>query len=95
LPRTAHHARKPDDGKDIIVSITQDKHLYVGGNRVARVEDLVRAVSAERRKFPSKSVFVKGDSRAPYGTVREAMQALHDLDIEEIVLGTEEREKTP
>jgi biopolymer transport protein TolR len=93
LPRTLNHLRKPDDGKDIIVSITQDKRFYVGANSVPRVEDLARAVASERRKYPSKSVFLKGDSRVPYGTVREAMQALHDLDIEEIVLGTEELKK--
>ena len=90
LPRTLHHARKPDEGKDIIVSITADKRLYVGANPVARVEDLARVVAAERRRSPGKSVFLKGDSRATYGIVREAMQALHDVDIEDITLGTEE-----
>ena len=34
LPRTAHHARKPDDGKDIIVSVTADKRVYVGRTAV-------------------------------------------------------------
>jgi biopolymer transport protein TolR len=93
LPRTAHHFRKPDDGKDIIVSVTQDKRLYVGANRVGGVEELARAVHAEKRKFPDKSVFLKGDARVPYGTVRGAMQALHEQDVEDVVLGTEELKK--
>jgi biopolymer transport protein TolR len=93
LPRTANHSRKPDDGKDIIISITQDKRIYVGASNVPRIEDLGRVVSNERRKFPDKSIFVKGDARAPYGTVKAAMQALHDIDVSDITLGTEELHK--
>jgi len=90
LPRTANHSRKPDDGKDIIISITSDKRVYVGSTLVPKVEDLGRAVTTERRKFPEKTIFVKGDSRAPYGTVKAAMQQLHQADINDIILGTEE-----
>ncbi len=59
LPKTAHHLRKPDDGKDIIVSVTQDKRYYVGTTRVNRVEDLSAAIKNERRRFPEKTIFVK------------------------------------
>jgi biopolymer transport protein ExbD len=90
LPRTANHSRKPDEGKDIILSITQDKRLYLGAVRLERTEDVARAVRAEMRKFPDKSVFLKGDARAPYGPVREVMQALREADIQDVVLGTEE-----
>lgn len=94
LPRTAHHSRKPDDGKDIVISVTQDERVYVGASRVNRVEDLAVAIRAEKRKFPHKTIFLKGDARAPYGVVREAMQVLHDSDIQDIILGTEEVKAT-
>jgi biopolymer transport protein ExbD len=90
LPVTANHSRKPDDGKDIIVSITSDKQVYVGTSRIAKVEDLGQAVALERRKFPHKSVFVKGDARVPFGVMRTAMNALHSAQISDVVLGTEE-----
>jgi len=90
LPLTAHHSRKPDDGKDIIVSVTADKQVYVGTTRLARVEDLGEAVTLEKRKFPHKSVFVKGDSRVPFGVMRGAMDALHAAQINDVVLGTED-----
>ena len=93
LPKTAHHLRKPDDGKDIIVSVTQDKRYYVGTTRVNRIEDLSAAIKNERRRFPEKTIFVKGDSRAPFGTVCEAMQVLQASDISDVVLGTEELQK--
>jgi biopolymer transport protein TolR len=90
LPRTAHHARKPDDGKDIIVSVTKDEKVYVGRNLVPRPEDLGNVLTAEKRRFPDKSIFLKGDNRAPYGAVRVALQAMHDAKIDDVVLGTEE-----
>jgi biopolymer transport protein ExbD len=90
LPRTAHHAKKPDDGKDIIVSVTWDKRLYLGAGSIPTVADLIRAVADEKRRFPEKMVFLKGDARAPYGTAREIMQALQATGVEDIVLGTEE-----
>lgn len=90
LPRTENHSRKPDDGTDIIVSVTRDKEIYVGSSRINRVEELPRMVSEERRKNPAKTVYLKGDSRAPYGYVRRAMQALQKAGIEDVVLGTEE-----
>lgn len=94
LPRTAHHARKPDDGKDIIVSVARDGRVYVGTQPLLRVEDLGRAVLAEQRKFPNKTVFLKGDLRTRYGAVRRAMQALHEVEIQDVVLGTEELTNT-
>ncbi len=93
LPRTVNHSRKPDEGKDIILSVTSDKRIYLGSVRVERMEDVARAVRAELRKFPNKSIFLKGDARAPYGAVREVMQALNEADIQDIVLGTEELNK--
>jgi biopolymer transport protein TolR len=93
LPRTVHHQRKPDDGKDIIIAVTSDKRMYLGTTRMGGVEDLTRAVLVERRKAPDKTVFVKGDARAPYGLVRRVMEALNDADIHDIILGTEELEK--
>jgi len=93
LPRTANHSRKPDDGKDIIVSVAQDGRVYVGTQALSRVEELGRVIVAEQRKAPNKTVFLKGDLRAHYGAVRKAMQALHDVNIQDIVLGTEELSK--
>jgi biopolymer transport protein TolR len=93
LPRTAHHARKPDDGKDIIVSITADKRFYVGTARLTQVEALVHKVVAEKRRAPEKNVFVKADAKAPYGAVRAVLQALHEGDLQDVILGTEELDK--
>ena len=90
LPRTHFHARTPDDGKDIVVSVTADHRYYLGARPMLGVAELAREVVAEKRRFPDKGVFVKGDARAPYGEVRELMEALHESAIDDVVLGTEE-----
>lgn len=96
LPQTQHHNKKPDDGKDIIVSVTKDKEIYLGQKRVPRVEDLSKMVEDEKRKHPEKNLFVKGDARATYGAVRGVMEALHKAGLEDIMLGTDEvKEKAP
>ncbi|HEY0711919.1 MAG TPA: biopolymer transporter ExbD, partial [Polyangia bacterium] len=89
LPRTTNHSKKPDDGKDIIVSVTKTKQIYITQKQV-NIKDLGRVVEDEKRRFPEKTIFVKGDAMATYGTVREVMEVLNKTGIEDVMLGTEE-----
>ena len=89
LPRTVNHFKKPDDGKDIIISVTKEKVVYMMANAVKK-EDIPRRVEEERRRHPEKTVFVKGDSRTTYGAVREVMELVHKAGIEDVMLGTED-----
>jgi biopolymer transport protein TolR len=93
LPQTVNHSKKPDNGKDIIVSVTKEKDVYVTSNRVKNLNDLTKIVEEERRKFPEKTVYVKGDSRTTYGAVREVMEAIHKANIEDVFLGTDDVKK--
>jgi biopolymer transport protein TolR len=89
LPKTVNHFKKPDDGKDIIISVTKEKAVYMMANAVKK-DEVTRRVEEERRKHPEKTIFVKGDSRAPYGAVREVMELVHKAGIEDVMLGTED-----
>lgn len=89
LPRTANHEKKPDDGKDIIVSVTKDKQVYVTRQNVP-IKELARVIEDEKRRFPEKTIFVKGDARATYGTMREVMEAINKTGVEDVMLGTDE-----
>jgi biopolymer transport protein TolR len=95
LPRTVHHARKPDDGKDIIVAVTADKHFYVGSVRMADAAAAAGAVVEKKHRQPEKNVFVKADTRAPYGAVRALLEGLHEADVQDVILGTEAVEQHP
>jgi biopolymer transport protein ExbD len=70
--------------------VTWDKRVYIGSRLVPATTDLARLVGDERRKFPEKTIFVKGDRRAPYGSVREVVEALRATGVDDVVLGTEE-----
>jgi len=89
LPRTVNHFKKPDNGKDIIISVTQNKTVFMAGRPVP-LKEVPRIVEEEKRRFPDKTVFVKGDSRAIYGIMREVMEALNKTGIEDVMLGTDE-----
>jgi biopolymer transport protein ExbD len=89
LPKTMHHSKKPDDGKDIIVSVTKDKQVYITSNPV-QMKDIPRIIEEERRRFPEKTVYVKGDSRANYGVMRDVMEAIHKANIDDVMLGTDD-----
>jgi biopolymer transport protein ExbD len=91
LPKTVHHDRKADDGKDIIISVTADKRVFMFGRLLSSAQDVTRLVRDERRKYPDKAAFVKGDSRAPYGAVRAVMEAVNQGGLDDMMLGTEER----
>jgi biopolymer transport protein TolR len=90
LPRTVHHDRKPDDGKDIIISVTKEKRVYVFGHPIAEPREVTRLVEEERRKHPEKTAFIKGDHQTTYGAVREVMEAVHKAGLSDVMLGTEE-----
>jgi biopolymer transport protein TolR len=92
LPQTVHHSKKPDDGKDIIVSVTKDKVVYVKSNRV-QIKDIPRIIEEERRRFPEKTVYVRGDAHTTYGAVREVMEAIHKANIDDVMLGTDDVKK--
>ena len=93
LPRTQYHARKPDDGRDIVISVTADARLYLGATELAGLQDLRAAVLRERTRFPDKGVYLKADARAAFGSVRQALDILHGADIHDVILGTEELER--
>ena len=90
LPRTRNHTRSPDDGKQLVVSITADKRLYMGATRIDDVHEVARRLADAHRSAPDKPVFIKADARAPYGLARTLMQALHDASVDDVILGTEE-----
>jgi len=94
LPKTAHHNRKPDDGKDIIISVTADKHIIFAGRLIADPKEVTWLVENERRKHPEKTAFVRGDSRVSYGTVRAVMEAVNKAGLDDVMLGTDEIKET-
>jgi len=89
LPVTQHHEKRGDDNRDIVVAITRTGDVYVGSDRVP-VEGVEEAVAAQRRRYPEKTLFLKGDSAVDFGRARRVMEALHRAGADQLQLGTEE-----
>jgi biopolymer transport protein ExbD/biopolymer transport protein TolR len=90
LPITSHHDRKPDDNKDLIISINAAGDVYVNADKVS-LDRLTATVAEERRRYPDKGVFLKADHRVRYGTARATMEAIHRAGVEDVQIGTDER----
>jgi biopolymer transport protein ExbD/biopolymer transport protein TolR len=90
LPITSHHDRKPDDNKDVVVSINQNGDIYLNADKVP-VERLTASVEEERRRHPEKGIFLKADHRIRYGAARAAMEAIHRAGVEDVQIGTDEQ----
>ncbi len=92
LPITAHHDRKNDDNRDVIVSINRQGEVYVDADKVT-MERLTAAIAEERRRHPGKGVFIKADNRINYGQARQAMEAVRAAGVDDVQLGTEEAQR--
>jgi biopolymer transport protein ExbD len=93
LPRTSHHSKKPDDGKDIIISLTRNKEVYVNKIKI-RKDDVSRVLEEEKRRNPEKTFYVKADNRTTWGAARELMEAINKAGINDVMLGTDEIKQT-
>jgi biopolymer transport protein TolR len=90
LPRTTHHEQKPDDGKDLLVSVDRTGRVYLRSNPVA-VADVPRLVEEERRRAPGRKVYLLGDSQGGFGSVRGVMEAIRKGGtVDEVLLKTDE-----
>ena len=92
LPVTANHDKKADDNKDLVVSVTAEGDVYLGADKLP-LERLTSAVQDERRRNPDKGVFLKADHRARYGDARRAMEAVHRAGVEDVQIGTDEKQQ--
>jgi len=95
LPAVPMPEKQADSGNDLVVS------LEYGGGMPARYrvylgQFLVEEASLrgrledELRRNPGKELYLKGDSRLTYGTVRKVMETCHAAGFGQVKLATEE-----
>ena len=88
LPLAANTADKPDNDKQTVVAVDAANQLWVNGLRVGKGEftDRVKAILEDKT---DRVVLIKGDQDASYSAIMEAMDYLHEAEIEDIGLITE------
>ncbi len=88
LPLAANTADKPDNDKQTVVAVDAANRLWVNGIEVGKNEFTAR-VKAVLEDKTDRVVLIKGDQDASYSAVMEAMDYLHEAQIEDIGLITE------
>jgi biopolymer transport protein ExbD len=91
LPLAENTADKPDNEQQTVVAIDSSNRFWLNGGQVAKHEfvDRVKAILEERAE---KVVLIKGDVDASYAAIMEAMDYLHEAQIEDIGLITEPKD---
>jgi biopolymer transport protein ExbD len=77
-----------------VVAITRDSRVYLGQNQVT-LENLGSEVSSDLSNKTSKMVYFRADSRAHYGTVMDAIDAVRTAGVEEVGMLTQQPSATP
>ena len=95
LPETLNHTETKDENQPIVI---MDKKglLYFDKDEVPDLETLKKRVEDEWRASGTseQSVFVKADLSLPYGRVYPLIIAMHELGIDGVDLGVNERKET-
>jgi biopolymer transport protein TolR len=94
LPQVPRPEKQSDNGKDIVVSVEYlgtptHYNLYLGRSQVEEAS-LRGRLEDERRREPSHELYLKGDTRLTYGTIRRVMQICHEAGFPQVRLATEE-----
>jgi len=90
LPK-AHKAEGSQDRPDpLIVSVTNDKRVYVEQDFVGDGPALEQRLKREIEANPGKDILLKGDNRLEYSEVRKVMENARKAGAKGIQLGVEE-----
>jgi biopolymer transport protein ExbD len=78
----------------IVVAITRDSRVYLGQNQIT-IANLGQEVSNELTNKTNKIVYFRADSRAHYGTVMDAIDAVRTAGVEEVGMLTQQPTAAP
>jgi biopolymer transport protein TolR len=88
LPEAGNALDKPDNQEQTVVAIDSANRFWVNGMQVSK-GDFTGRVKAILEDKSDKVVLIKGDQDASYAAIMEAMDYLHEAQIEDIGLITE------
>ena len=90
LPEAGNTTDKPDTQEQTVVAVDSANRLWINGVQIDRREfaDRVKAILEDKS---DKIVLIKGDQDASYGAIMEAMDYLHEAQIEDIGLITDKK----
>ena len=92
LPKATKADEEHKDSDPLILSLTQDKRIFVESDAFDEAT-LPGRIQAEMRAQPNRRVMLKGDERLEFGDVRKVMDILRKNGAKGVSLGVQEKKK--
>ena len=89
-PRDMKEADKDDA---IVVAITRDDRIFLGNNKIAK-EEITGQIKDLLANRLDKTVYVKSDGRAKYGTVVAVVDEIRSAGVDQLGLLTDKTKST-
>jgi biopolymer transport protein ExbD len=93
LPRTKNPIAMKDADKEdaILVAVTREGRIFISpGNKQITLEELPSKVRDLQTNKLDKTVYIKSDQRAKYGSVEEVVDSLRSAGVDQLGLLTEQ-----
>jgi len=94
LPEALNTAEKPDTSDQVVVYIDGQSRLYVNAIELTEGE-LISRLTTTFEDSAEKTVYLKGDRDAPYGSIMKMMDALRGAKIDTVALITDRPPNSP
>jgi biopolymer transport protein TolR len=90
LPVATNGLAKPDTQEQTVVAVDSANQLWINGIQVSK-GDFVDRIKAVLEDKTDRTVLIKGDQDASYSAIMSAMDYLHEAQIEDIGLITDNK----
>ena len=88
LPIASNTLAKPDNQTQTVVAVDAQNQMWINGLQVSKA-DFVDRIKTLLEDKTDRTVLIKGDQDASYSAIMQAMDYLHEAQIEDIGLITD------
>jgi biopolymer transport protein TolR len=88
LPIASNTLAKPDNQTQTVVAVDSQNQMWINGLQVSK-GDFVDRIKSLLEDKTDRTVLIKGDQDASYSAIMQAMDYLHEAQIEDIGLITD------
>ena len=88
LPIASNTLAKPDNQTQTVVAVDSQNQMWINGLQVSKA-DFVDRIKSLLEDKTDRTVLIKGDQDASYSAIMQAMDYLHEAQIEDIGLITD------
>ena len=88
LPIASNPLAKPDNQTQTVVAVDSQNQMWINGLQVSKA-DFVDRIKSLLEDKTDRTVLIKGDQDASYSAIMQAMDYLHEAQIEDIGLITD------